>query len=105
MLPQEEGEMGRGRDAGHWEPAAKYDEDTGHWTRKHAAVAKYNWCHLQLVPGIGGGIAVPRHMGTTATGDWRLGRGRERCRYCRRVSEKMCQDVRTQFLCLLSAVN
>ena len=103
MLPQEEGEMGRGRDAGHWEPAAKYDEDTGHWTRKHAAVAKYNWCHLQLVPGIGGVIAVPPSHGDHCR--WRLGRGRERCRYCRRVSEKMCQDVRTQFLCLLSAVN
>ena len=65
---------GGGGDAGHWEPAAKYDEDTGHWTlwtRKHAAVAKYNWCHLQLVPGIGGVIAVPRHTGTT--GDWAAG--------------------------------
>ena len=83
MLPQEEGEMGgggEGGDAGHWEPAAKYDEDPGdtadtghwtldtrhwtldtghcgHWTRKHAAVAKYNWCHLQRVPSIGGVIA------------------------------------------------
>ena len=100
MLPQEEGEMGRGRDAGHWEPAAKYDEDTGHWTRKHTAVAKYNWCHLQLVPGIGGVIAVPPSHGDHCR--WRLETGpRERAVSPLRRCVRMCG----QFLCLLSAVN
>ena len=93
---------------GNLQPNMTRTLDTGHWTlplwtRKHAAVAKYNWCHLQLVPGIGGVIAVPPSHGDHCR--WRLGRGRERCRYCRRVSEKMFEDVRTQFLCLLSAVN
>ena len=102
MLPQEDGEMGRGGMlvTGNLQPNMTRTLDTGHWT---TAVAKYNWCHLQLVPGIGGVIALPPSHGDHC--HWRLGRGRERCRYCRRGSEKMFQDVRTQFLCLLSAVN